>query len=171
MVFYSSSNSLPRPSLCATELSGLPAGLELLVGVTLSSSESTRNISSLIDNPSRRLPIASISSIFSFNFVTRASKKRTVSGTSLRNNISSFIKVSRSACDLVSTLSLTWFPSLICHGENKVLIPFVTIALLMAADLRLCSTHFPTTSELSQFVLASPTAKRHMLELLAPIQE
>ena len=45
----------------------------------------------------------------------------------------------------------------------------VTIALLMAADLRLCGTHFPTTSELSQFVHASPTAKRHMLEPLASV--
>ena len=41
----------------------------------------------------------------------------------------------------------------------------------MAANLRLCDTHFPATSELSQFVLASPTAKRRMLELLAQIQE
>ena len=45
----------------------------------------------------------------------------------------------------------------------------VTIALLMVADLSLCGTHFPTTSELSQFVLASPTAKRRMLEPLASI--
>ena len=45
----------------------------------------------------------------------------------------------------------------------------VTIALLMAADLRLCGTHFPTTSELSQFILASPTAKRRMLEPLASV--
>ena len=45
----------------------------------------------------------------------------------------------------------------------------ITIALLMAADLRLCGTHFSTTSELSQFVLASLTAKRHMLEPLASI--
>ena len=45
----------------------------------------------------------------------------------------------------------------------------VTIALLMAADLRLCDTHFPTTSELSQFVLASPMAKRRMLEPLASV--
>ena len=43
----------------------------------------------------------------------------------------------------------------------------VTIALLMAADLRLCGTLFPTTSELSQFVLTSPTAKQRMLEPLA----
>ena len=42
----------------------------------------------------------------------------------------------------------------------------VTIALLMAADLRLCGTHFLMTSKLSQFVLASPTAKRRMLEPL-----
>ena len=47
----------------------------------------------------------------------------------------------------------------------------VTIALLMVADLSLCGTHFPTTSELSQFVLASPTAKRRMLEPLASILE
>ena len=47
----------------------------------------------------------------------------------------------------------------------------VTIALLMAADLRLCGTHFPTTSELSQFVLVSPTAKQRMLEPLASIFE
>ena len=45
----------------------------------------------------------------------------------------------------------------------------VTIALLRAADLRLCGTHFPTTSELSQFVLTSPTAKRRMLEPLASV--
>ena len=45
----------------------------------------------------------------------------------------------------------------------------VIIALLMAADLRLCGTHLPTTSELSQFVLASPTAKRRMFEPLASI--
>ena len=45
----------------------------------------------------------------------------------------------------------------------------VTIALLMAADLGLCGTHFLTTSELSQFVLASPTAKRCMLEPLASV--
>ncbi|KAG7025475.1 Linoleate 9S-lipoxygenase 5, chloroplastic [Cucurbita argyrosperma subsp. argyrosperma] len=36
-------------------------------------------------------------------------------------------------------------------------------------DLRLCDTHFPTTSELSQFVLVSPTAKRRMLEPLASV--
>ena len=42
------------------------------------------------------------------------------------------------------------------HSPSR---PSVTIALLMAADLRLCGTHFPSTSELSQFVLASPTAK------------
>ena len=42
---------------------------------------------------------------------------------------------------------------------------------LMAVDLRLCGTHFSTASELSLFVLASPTAKRRMLEPLAPIQE
>ena len=45
----------------------------------------------------------------------------------------------------------------------------VTIALLMAVDLRLCGTHFPTTSELSQFVLTSPTAKRRMLKPLASV--
>ena len=82
MVFCSSSNSLPRPSLCATELSGLSAGLELLVGATISSNESTRNISSLIGNPSRRLPIASISLTFSFNSVTCASRKRRCQGLS-----------------------------------------------------------------------------------------
>ena len=48
-------------------------------------------------------------------------------------------------------------------------LPRVTIVLLMATDLRLCDTHFPTTSELSQFVLASPTAKRRMLEPLASV--
>ena len=41
----------------------------------------------------------------------------------------------------------------------------------MTVDLRLCDTHFPTTSELSQFVLASPTAKQRMLEPLALVQE
>ena len=45
----------------------------------------------------------------------------------------------------------------------------VTIALLMAADLRLYDTHYPMTSELSQFVLASPTAKQRMLEPLASV--
>ena len=45
----------------------------------------------------------------------------------------------------------------------------VTIALLMAANLQLCDTHFPTTSELSQFVIALPTAKRRMLEPLTSI--
>ena len=49
--------------------------------------------------------------------------------------------------------------------------PSVTIALLMAADLRLCGTYFPTTSELSQFVLTSPTVKRRMLEPLASVKE
>ena len=39
----------------------------------------------------------------------------------------------------------------------------------MAADLRLCDTHFSTTSELSQFVLASPTGKGRMLEPLASV--
>ena len=48
-------------------------------------------------------------------------------------------------------------------------LPGVTIALLMAAGLRLYGTHFPTTSELSQFVLASPTVKRLMLEPLASV--
>ena len=33
----------------------------------------------------------------------------------------------------------------------------------------MCGTHFPTTSELSQFVLASPTAKRRMIEPLASV--
>ena len=33
----------------------------------------------------------------------------------------------------------------------------------------LCGTHFPTTSELSQFVLASPTAKRPIIEPLASV--
>ena len=42
---------------------------------------------------------------------------------------------------------------------------------LMAADLRLCGTHFSAASELSLFVLASPTAKQRMLEPLASIQE
>ena len=44
-----------------------------------------------------------------------------------------------------------------------------TIALLKAADLRLCGTQFLTTNELSQFVLASPMANRHMLEPLASV--
>ena len=39
----------------------------------------------------------------------------------------------------------------------------------MAADLRLCDTHFPTTSEQNQFVFASPMTKRRMLEPLASI--
>ena len=47
----------------------------------------------------------------------------------------------------------------------------VSIALLIAADLRLCCTHFPTTSELSQFVLMSPTAKRCIIEPLASVEE
>ena len=42
---------------------------------------------------------------------------------------------------------------------------------LKATDLRLCGTHFPATSELSLFILASPTAKQRMLEPLASIQE
>ena len=42
---------------------------------------------------------------------------------------------------------------------------------LMAADLRLCGTHFPATSELSLFVLASHTAQRSMLEPLSLVQE
>ena len=42
---------------------------------------------------------------------------------------------------------------------------------LMAADLRLCGTHSSARSELSLFVLASPTAKRRMLEPLALVQE
>ena len=42
---------------------------------------------------------------------------------------------------------------------------------LMAADLRLCGTHFLATSELSLFVLALPTAKRRMLKPLAPVQK
>ena len=37
------------------------------------------------------------------------------------------------------------------------------------ANLRLYDTHFTTTSELSQFVFVSPTAKRRMLELLASV--
>ena len=49
--------------------------------------------------------------------------------------------------------------------------PSVIIALLMVADLGLCGTHFPTTSELSQFVLTSSTAKRRMLEPLASVLE
>ena len=70
MIFCSTSNSSPRLFLCVTELSGLLEGLELLVGATLSSSEATRNISSVIGNLSRRLPIASISTTFPFNSVT-----------------------------------------------------------------------------------------------------
>ena len=112
MVFCSMSNSSSHSSLCAIELSGLPAGLELLVGATFSLSESTQNISYLIGNPLRCLPIASISLSFSFNFVTRAPRKLMVSGTSLRNNISSSIKVSRSASDLrvdiVSVVNASW---------------------------------------------------------------
>ena len=100
IVFCSTSNSSSRPSLCVTELLGLPDGLGLLVGATFSSSEITRNISFAIGNPSRRLPIASISTTFPLNSFTCVSKKRMVSGTSLRNNISSSIKVSRSACAL-----------------------------------------------------------------------
>ena len=42
---------------------------------------------------------------------------------------------------------------------------------LMAEDLRLCDTHFSATSELSLFVIASPTIKRRMLKPLAPVQE
>ena len=42
---------------------------------------------------------------------------------------------------------------------------------LMTIDLRLCRTHFSAKSELSLFVLRLPTAKRRMLEPLAPIQE
>ena len=45
----------------------------------------------------------------------------------------------------------------------------VTVALLMAANLRLCGTHLPMTSELSQFVLAFLMAKRRMLEPLASV--
>ena len=41
----------------------------------------------------------------------------------------------------------------------------------MAADLRLCGTHFPATNELSLFVLVLPTAKRRMLTPLAQVQE
>ena len=41
----------------------------------------------------------------------------------------------------------------------------------MAADLQLCDTHFSATNELSLFVLASPAAKRRMLEPLAPVKE
>ena len=82
------------------DLSGLPDGLGLLIEATFSSSEVTRNISSAIGNPSSQLPIASISMTFPFNSVTRASRKRMVSGTSLRNSISFSIKVSHSACDL-----------------------------------------------------------------------
>ena len=48
----------------------------------------------------------------------------------------------------------------VCHNRT-----------LMAVDLRLCGTHFSATSELSLFVLASPTAKRRMLEPLVPVQE
>ena len=33
----------------------------------------------------------------------------------------------------------------------------------------MCGTHFPATSELSQFVLASPTAKRRTVEPLASV--
>ena len=39
----------------------------------------------------------------------------------------------------------------------------------MVTDLRLCGIHFPTTSELNQFVLALPTAKQRMLEPLASV--
>ena len=42
---------------------------------------------------------------------------------------------------------------------------------LMAVDLPLWGTHFPAISELSLFVLASPTAKRRMLEPLILVQE
>ncbi|KAG7025137.1 hypothetical protein SDJN02_13960, partial [Cucurbita argyrosperma subsp. argyrosperma] len=42
---------------------------------------------------------------------------------------------------------------------------------LMAADLRLCGTHFSATSELSLFVLVSLTAKRRMLVPLVPLIE
>ena len=56
---------------------------------------------------------------------------------------------------------------MVCKFDRLHTSSRVTIALLMAADLRLYDTHFPTTSELSQFVLVSPTAKRRMLEPLA----
>ena len=45
----------------------------------------------------------------------------------------------------------------------------LTIALLMAADLQLCDTHFPTISELNQFVLPSPTGVRCTLESLTSV--
>ena len=68
---------------------------------------------------------------------------------------------------------LSWVLRVLLYASPKGLIPIeiplVTITLLMTEDLRLCGTHFPTTSELSQFVIASPTAKRRMLEPLASV--
>ena len=66
--------------------------------------------------------------------------------------------------------SLFSSPILILSSEFFIYF-LVTMALLMAMDLRLCGTHFPAISKLNQFVLALPTAKRRMLEPLVPIQE
>ena len=41
----------------------------------------------------------------------------------------------------------------------------------LLSDLFSCDTHFLATSELSLFVLASPIAKRRVLEPLTPVQE
>ena len=68
----------------------------------------------------------------------------------------------------VFILLISWRVTLVILGCRGGLLG-VTIALLMAAGLRLCNTHFPTTSELSQFVLVSPTANRRMHEPLASI--
>ena len=94
IVFCSTSNSSPRPSLCATELSGLPDGLGLLVGATLSSSEVTRNISSAIATHPSGCPLHRFLRLF------HSIQSPVLPGTSLRNKIFSSIKVSRSACDL-----------------------------------------------------------------------
>ena len=100
MVFYNSLNSSARPSLSAIELSGLLTGLELLVGATLSTSESTINISSLIGNPCKAVAHCVDYLNFFFLHFLHSCFQRPVLGTSLRNNISSSIKISRSTCHL-----------------------------------------------------------------------
>ena len=100
------SSSSTRPSMCMIELSKLTPHYKLFDRVVLSSRESTLNINSLIDNPSKWSPIASIPSNFPLNFVTHRSRKRIVSRISFRKDMSYSILVNRSTCDLTNYFSV-----------------------------------------------------------------